>query len=51
MSKAEKLSEEGQTDFHHLVAKTFYISKWARPDSSTAIAFLTTRVQSPNIDD
>ena len=29
---AEKLSEEGQTAFHHLVAKTLYISKRARPD-------------------
>ena len=48
---AEKLSEEGQVAFHHLVAKTLYVSKRARPDSSTAIAFLTTRVQSPNIDD
>jgi len=38
---AEKLSEEGQTAFHHLVAKTLYISKRARPDLSTAIAFLT----------
>ena len=38
---AEKLSEEGQTAFHHLVAKTLYISKRARPDLS---AFLTTRV-------
>jgi hypothetical protein len=42
---AEKLSEEGSTAFHHLVATTLYISKRARPDVSTAIAFLTTRVR------
>ncbi len=48
---AEKLSEEGQTAFHHLVAKTLYISKRARPDLSTAIAFLTTRVKAPDTHD
>jgi hypothetical protein len=48
---AEKLSDEGQTAFHHLVAKTLYISKRARPDVSTAIAFLTTRVKAPDIHD
>ena len=48
---AEKSSEEGQMAFHHLVAKTLYISKRARPDISTAIAFLTTRVKAPDVDD
>jgi hypothetical protein len=48
---AEKLSEEGSTAFHNLVAKTLYVSKHARPDVSTAIAFLTTRVRAPDIDD
>ena len=48
---AEKLSEEGSTAFHHLVAKTLYVSKRARPDVSTAIAFLTTRVRAPDVDD
>ena len=48
---AEKLSEEGSTAFHNLVAKTLYVSKRARPDVSTAIAFLTTRVRAPDIDD
>ena len=37
---AEKMSEEGSTAFHNLVAKTLYVSKHARPDISTAIAFL-----------
>jgi hypothetical protein len=48
---AEKLSEEGVTAFHNLVAKTLYVSKLARPDVSTAIAFLTTRVRDPDIHD
>ena len=48
---AEKLSEEGATAFHNLVAKTLYVSKRARLDVSTAIAFLTTRVRAPDVDD
>ena len=47
---AAKLSKEGSTAFHNLVAKTLYVSKHARPDVSTAIAFLTTRVGAPAID-
>jgi hypothetical protein len=48
---AEKLSEEGAMAFHNLVAKTLYVSKRARPDVSMAIAFSTTRVRAPDIDD
>ncbi len=48
---AEKLSEEGATAFHNLVAKTLYVSKHARTDVSTALAFLTTRVRAPDVDD
>ncbi len=48
---AEKLSEESSIAFHHLVAKTLYVSKHARLDVSTAIAFLTTRVRALDIDD
>ncbi len=48
---AEKLSEEGATAFHNLDAKTLYVSKNARPDVSMAIAFLTTRVRAPDVDD
>jgi hypothetical protein len=48
---AEKLREESSIAFHHLVAKTLYVSKPARPDVSTAIAFLTTRVRAPDIND
>ena len=42
-----KLSEE----FHHLVAKTIFLSKQAQPDLQTAVVFLTTRVKSPNNND
>jgi len=34
--------------FHHIVAKLLYLSRRVRPDIQTAVAFLTTRVQSPN---
>jgi hypothetical protein len=46
---AEKLSEEDAMAFHNFVAKTLYVSKCARPDASTAIAFLTTRIRAPMI--
>lgn len=48
---SEKLSTERQVQFHNLVAKTLFATKRARPDTCTAIAFLTTRVQSPDVDD
>ncbi len=48
---AEKLSDEGAMACHNLVAKTLYVSKHARLDVSTMIAFLTTRVRAPDIDD
>jgi hypothetical protein len=48
---AEKLSKEGATAFHNLVAKTLYVSKCARLDVRTAIAFLTTRARAPDIND
>ncbi len=48
---AEKLREEGAMAFHNFVAKMLYISKRARPDVSTAIAFLTTRFRAPDVND
>jgi hypothetical protein len=38
-------------EFHNIVAKTLYVTKRARPDSCTPIAFLTTRVRQPDKDD
>ena len=37
--------------FHNLTAKMIYVTKRARPDISLAVAFLTTRVKGPDIDD
>ena len=47
----EKLSQDKAVEFHNLVAKTLYATKRARPDTCTAIAFLTTRVRAPDKDD
>jgi hypothetical protein len=47
----EKLREDMAADFHTIVAKTLYVTKWARPDTCLSIAFLTTRVRAPDIDD
>ena len=37
--------------FHHYVAKLLFLCKRARPDIQTAVAFLSTRVKSPDQDD
>jgi hypothetical protein len=47
----EKLTQAKAVEFHNLVAKTLYATKRARPDTCTAIAFLTTRVREPDKDD
>ena len=47
----KKLSASKAVAFHNLVAKTLYATKRARPDTCTAIAFLTTRVREPDTDD
>jgi hypothetical protein len=47
----EKISQEKVVQFHNLVAKTLYATKRARPDTCTAISFLTTRVRDPDTDD
>jgi hypothetical protein len=46
-----KLSPKKAQEFHNLVAKTIHATKRARPDTCTAIAFLTTRVREPDNDD
>jgi hypothetical protein len=48
---SEKLQPTMTTAFHNIVAKALYLVKRARPDASVAIAFLTTRVRSPDVDD
>jgi hypothetical protein len=47
----DKLNDKRATDFHNIVAKTLYASKRARPNTCTAVAFLTTRVREPAQDD
>jgi hypothetical protein len=46
-----KLAHNKAVEFHNLVAKTLYTTKRARPDTCTAIVFLTTRVREPDKDD
>ena len=45
------LTPELSEEFHHLTAKTLFLSKQARPDLQTAVAFLTTRVKASDHDD
>ena len=47
----EKLQPNKAVEFHNIVAKTLYATKRARPDTCTSIAFLTTRVRTPDKDD
>jgi hypothetical protein len=48
---SSKLSKECGKAFHHIVAKALFITKQARPDLCVAIAFLTTRVRDPSVED
>jgi hypothetical protein len=47
----EKVISAAVAAFHMVVAKTLYVTKSARPDTSLEIAFLTPRVRAPNKDD
>ena len=48
---AKPLPEAQAQAFHHFVAKALYLSKRARPDILLTVAFLTTRVSMPDVDD
>ena len=48
---ADPLPAKLATVFHHFVAKCLFATKRARPDIATAVAFLTTRVKGPDVDD
>jgi hypothetical protein len=39
-----KMAQNKDVEFQNLLAKTLYATKRARPDTCTAIAFLTTRM-------
>ena len=47
----EKLNDTDSQFFHHNTAKLLFLSKRARTDVQTAVAFLTTRVTQPDTDD
>jgi len=47
----KKLQEESDQLLHHLVAKLLYLSRRTRQDIQMAVAFLCTRVKSPDEDD
>ena len=49
--KAVKLDKVKADQFHSLVAKMLFATKIARPDTGTAVSFLTTRVKGPDVDD
>jgi len=43
---------EAETQFfHHHVAKLLFLCKRAQPDIQTAVAFLSTKASSPELDD
>jgi hypothetical protein len=48
---APKLDKRDAEQFHTIVMKLLYLCKRIRPDLGTAVAFLTTRVTSPDEDD
>ena len=48
---AEKLNSKDAELFHHVVAQLLFACKRGRPDLQTAVAFLTTRVKNPDVDD
>ena len=47
----DQLDENKADEFHHVVAQLLFLSKRARPDLQTAVAFLTTMVTVPDEDD
>ena len=50
-NKATPMTEEQGNVVHTFVAKVLFLTKRARPDMHTAVAFLSTRVKNPDKDD
>ncbi len=46
-----KLQEKQKAAFHNVVAKALYVAKQARPNIAVSIAFLTTQVLCPDVQD
>ena len=51
VGESAQMSESEAKIFHTVTAKLLYLSKRARPDIMLAVAYLTTRVKGPNLDD
>jgi hypothetical protein len=49
--EAKPLDEDDSTMFHHNIAKLIFLCKRARPDTQTSVAFLSTQVKGPDVDD
>jgi hypothetical protein len=49
--EAQLLEEERALAFHHTVVQLLFLGTRVRQDIQTAVAFLTTRVKTPNKDD
>ena len=49
--ESTKLDEERAENFHSVVALLLFVSRRCRLDIQTAVAFLTTRVSEPTLDD
>ena len=47
----EKLNVVDADEFHHFIFKLLYLAKRTWPDILLAVAFLCTRVKSPDLDD
>ena len=47
----EKLPKDKVEKFHSIVAKVLFATKRARPDTATAVSYLTTRLREPDQDD
>ncbi len=47
----EKLEDDKAVQCHDVVAKTLCVTKRARPDTCTPVAFLTMRAREPDKDD
>jgi hypothetical protein len=45
---SKKLGKVKTVEFYNIVAKTQFATKRARPDTSTSVAFLSTRVRAPD---
>jgi hypothetical protein len=48
---ATKLNQAEAKAYHNITAKSLYVTKRARPDVLLAVAFLSTRVRGPDVDD